>query len=111
MQFDDEGRDRVVSYQSLQKKSADKNYSVHDKKLLSMRYALIIFRVHLLGERIFALYTDQALLRTVVKNSHLPQRMTCWLSFFSEYNFVVHYRSGKTSILADAPSRRPDYDP
>ncbi|KAE9008195.1 hypothetical protein PR003_g17573 [Phytophthora rubi] len=33
------------------------------------------------------------------------------LSFFAEYNFVVHYKSGKNNILADALSRRPDYDP
>ncbi|KAG3086754.1 hypothetical protein PI125_g18854 [Phytophthora idaei] len=33
--------------------------------------------------------------------------MTRWQSFFSEYNFVTH----KNNILADALSRRPDYDP
>ncbi|OWY96137.1 polyprotein, partial [Phytophthora megakarya] len=38
-------------------------------------------------------------------------RMVRWLSFFSEYNFVVHYKPGKNNILADALSRRPDYDP
>ena len=32
-------------------------------------------------------------------------------SFFSEYNLVVHYKPGKNNILADALSRRPDYDP
>ncbi|CAH0488356.1 unnamed protein product [Peronospora farinosa] len=49
MQFDDGGRERVVSYQSRQMKPAEKNYPVHDKELLAMRYALIKFRVHLLG--------------------------------------------------------------
>ncbi|KAE9301087.1 hypothetical protein PR003_g22613, partial [Phytophthora rubi] len=42
---------------------------------------------------------------------HLSQRMARWLSFFAEYNFVVHYKPGKNNILADALSRRPDYDP
>lgn len=36
--------------------------------------------------------------------------MARWLSFFAEYNFVVHYKSGSTNIIADALSRRPDYD-
>ena len=27
------------------------------------------------------------------------------------YNFIVHYKSGKTIILGDALSRRSDYDP
>ncbi|KAE9171268.1 hypothetical protein PF005_g27214 [Phytophthora fragariae] len=92
MQFDDEGRERVVGYQSGQMKPVERNYPVHDKELLAMRYALIKIRVYLLGEQTFA-------------------RMARWLSFFAEYNFVVHYKPGKNNILADALSRRPDYDP
>ncbi|GMF58972.1 unnamed protein product [Phytophthora fragariaefolia] len=37
--------------------------------------------------------------------------MARWLSFFAEYNFIVHYKPGKNNILADALSRRPGYDP
>ncbi|KAE8963394.1 hypothetical protein PR001_g29386 [Phytophthora rubi] len=85
MQFDDEGRERVVSYQSRQ--------------------------VYLLGEQTIAVYTDHASLRTAMKSPHLSQRMARWLSFFAEYNFVVHCKPGKNNILADALSRRPDYDP
>ena len=58
MQFDDDGRERVVCYQSRQIKPAEKNYKVYDKELLEMCYALIKFRLHLLGKRTFALYTD-----------------------------------------------------
>ena len=74
-----------------------------------MKYALVQFRIYLLGEKPFAIYTDHASLRTATKSPHLSQRMARWLSFFSEYNFVVHYKPGKTNILADALSRRPDY--
>ncbi|KAE8896031.1 hypothetical protein PF002_g23624 [Phytophthora fragariae] len=74
-----------------------------------MRYALFKFRVYLLGEQTFAVYTDHASLRTSTKSPHLSQRMARWLSLFSEYNFVVHYKPGKTNIFADALSRRPDY--
>ncbi|KAE9324404.1 hypothetical protein PR003_g16742 [Phytophthora rubi] len=112
MQFDDEGRERVVvSYQSRQMKPAERNYAVHDKELLAMRYALIMFRVYLLSEQTFAVYTDHASLRTSMKSPHLSQRMVRWLSFFAEYNVVVHYKPDKNNILADALSRRPDYDP
>ncbi|KAE8880493.1 hypothetical protein PF003_g35451 [Phytophthora fragariae] len=111
MQFDAEGRESVVSYQSRQMKPAEKNYPVHNKELLAMRYALIKFRVYLLGEQTFAVYTDHASLRTAMKSPHLSQRMARWLSFFAEYNFGVHYKPGKNNILADALSRRPDYDP
>jgi len=87
------------------------NYPVHDKELLAMKYALAKFRVHLMGEAQFAIYADHASLRTAVKSPHLSQRMARWLSFFAEYNFVVYYKPGSTNILADALSRRPDFDP
>ncbi|GMG15296.1 unnamed protein product [Phytophthora fragariaefolia] len=72
MQFDDEGRERVVSYQSRQLKPAERNYPVHDKELLAMRYAPIKFRVYLLGEQTFAVYTDHASLRTAQRALTCP---------------------------------------
>lgn len=110
MQFDADGNERVASYQSRQPKPAERNYPVHDKEFLAMRYVLVKFRVYLLGELTFAIYTDHASLRTATKSPHLSQRMARWLSFFAEYNFV-HYKPGKSNILADALPRRPDYDP
>ncbi|GMF36895.1 unnamed protein product [Phytophthora fragariaefolia] len=110
MQFDDEGRERVVSYQSRQFKPVEWNYPAHGKELLVMRYARIKFRVYILSEQTFAVYTDHASLRMATKSPHLSQRMARWLSLFSEYNFVVHYKPSKTNILADAHSRRPDYE-
>ncbi|OWZ01817.1 Retroelement [Phytophthora megakarya] len=110
MQLDHEGRDRVVYYQSRprQLKPAERNYPVHDKELLAMKYALAKFRVYLLGSTPFVVYTDHAALRTAVKSPHILQRMARWLSFFAEYNFRVEYKPGRLNVVADV-SRRPDY--
>ena len=110
MQKDAEGRDRVISYQSRQLKAAELNYRVHDKELLAIKYALMKFRVHLLGAQPFVVYTDHASLRTATKSPHLSQRMARWLSFFAEYNFSVEYKPGKNNVLADALSRRQDME-
>ncbi|KAG2969215.1 hypothetical protein PC118_g17560 [Phytophthora cactorum] len=59
-QHDHEGRDRVVYYQSRQLKPAERNYPVHDKELLAMKYALAKFRVYLLGSGPFVVYIDHA---------------------------------------------------
>ncbi|POM71413.1 LOW QUALITY PROTEIN: Putative retroelement [Phytophthora palmivora] len=71
-----------------------------------MKYALVKFSVHLLGLRPFVIFTDHVSLRTTTNSPHLSQRMTRWLSLFAEYNF----RPGKLNVLADALSRRPDYE-
>ncbi|GMF40065.1 unnamed protein product [Phytophthora fragariaefolia] len=110
LQVDAEGRERVVSFQSRQLKAAEKNYPVHDKELLAMKYGLVKFRVHLLGQKPFVIYTDHASLRTATSSPHLSLRMARWLSFFAEYNFTVEYKPGKQNVLADALSRRPDYE-
>ncbi|GMF37002.1 unnamed protein product [Phytophthora fragariaefolia] len=60
LEVDAEGRERVVSFQSRQLKAVEKNYPVHDKELLAMKYALVKFRVHLLGQKPFVIYTDHA---------------------------------------------------
>ncbi|OWZ06963.1 LOW QUALITY PROTEIN: reverse transcriptase [Phytophthora megakarya] len=105
MQFDDEGRERVVGYQSRQLKQAERNYPVHDKELLAMRYALIKFRVYLLGEKTFAIFTDHASLRTATKSPHLSQRMARWLSLFSERPL----QAGQDKHPRRPRFRRPDY--
>ncbi|GMF56434.1 unnamed protein product [Phytophthora fragariaefolia] len=109
MQHDHEERDRVVYYQSRHLKPANRNYPVHDKELLAMKYALAKFRVYLLGGRPFVVYTDHASLRTAIKSPHISQRMARWLSFFATYNFQIEYKSGRLNVVADALSRRPDY--
>jgi hypothetical protein len=110
LQKDDNDNDRVISYQSRQLRPAERNYPVHDKELLAMKYAMVKFRVYLMGSKPFVIYTDHASLRTAIKTPHLSQRMARWLSFFAEFNFTVEYKPGKMNVIADALSRRPDYE-
>ncbi|MCY0725519.1 RNase H-like domain-containing protein, partial [Klebsiella pneumoniae] len=38
LQFDADGAERVICYQSRQLKAAERNYQVHDKETLAMKY-------------------------------------------------------------------------
>ena len=50
MQYDVDGKERVVYYQSRQLQAAERDYPVHDKECLAMKYALAKFCVYLLGD-------------------------------------------------------------
>ena len=99
LQTDADGRERVIAFESRQLKAAEKNYPVHDKELLAMKYALVKFRVHLLGSKPFVIYTDHASLRTATQSPQLSQRMARWISFFAEYKLEVKYKPGKLNAL------------
>jgi hypothetical protein len=75
-----------------------------------MKYALVKFRVHLLGSKPFVHFTDHAPLRTTTQSPRLSQRMARWMSSFAEYNFAVKYKPCRQKGFADALSRRPDYE-
>ena len=53
LQTDIEGRERVIVFEYRQLKADEKQYLVHDKELLAMKYALVVFRVYLLGSKPF----------------------------------------------------------
>ena len=91
-------------------KADEKQYLVHDKELLAMKYAPVTFRVHLIGSKPFVVYTDHASLCTATQSPHRSQRMARWISFFAKYNFEVKYKPGKQNTLADALSRLSDYE-
>ncbi|GMF50369.1 unnamed protein product [Phytophthora fragariaefolia] len=109
LQADAEDWEHVIAFQSRESKAAEKNYPVHDKEPLAMKYALVKFRVHLLGRKPFVIYTDHASLRPATSSPHLSLRMARWLSFYAKYNFTVEYKPGMQNVLVDALSRRPDY--
>ena len=48
VQYDADGAERVVCYQSRELQAGERNYPVHDKELLAMKYVLAKFRVYLL---------------------------------------------------------------
>ncbi|KAF1326656.1 reverse transcriptase, partial [Globisporangium splendens] len=111
MQHDDEGHERVVSYQSRQLRPAERNYPVHDKELLAMKYSLVKFRVYLLGEERFAIYTDHASLRTAVKTPHLSQMNGEMVLLLCRVQLCCTLQARQDEHLSRCAVKTSDYDP
>ena len=64
MQCEADDEECVFCYQSSQLQTDERKYLVHGTELLAMKYAPDKFRVYLLGDKPFVVYTDHSSLCT-----------------------------------------------
>ena len=99
--------DRVIAYASRQLKKNEKNYLTHDLELIVVGFALKIWRHYLYGApcRIF---TDHKSLQYIFTQKELNLRQRRWLKLIKDYDCTIEYHLGKSNVVADALSRRPE---
>lgn len=105
LQEDNTGVHHPVSYFSKKFQTAQKNYSVIEKELLSLILALQHFEVYLCSGSVITVYTDHHPLKFLNKFKHKNQRLTRWSLFLQEYNLDVQHIRGQDNVLADCLSR------
>ena len=89
--------------------TAEKNYDVGNKELLSIKAALAEWRHWLEGARYpFQVITDHKNLEYIKGAKRLNPRQARWSLFFTRFQFTVTYRPGSKNGKADALSRRFD---
>lgn len=102
-----EGLKRVISYASRGLKSAEKNYPVHKREFLALKWSVTEkFHEYLYGSK-FVVYTDNNPLTYVTSTAKLDSAGHRWLATLSAYDFTIKYKSGKTNTDADILSRLP----
>lgn len=96
-----------VAFESRKLTPAERNYPVHERELLSIIHALIIWRHYLEGIR-FTVITDHESLKYLMTQPHLSKRQARWMERLQNFDFEVQYKPGSSNVVADALSKYPE---
>ena len=99
---------RVIAFESRKLKPSESRYEVHDKELLAVFHALVKWKHYLHGSR-FTIETDNWANKFIQTKPHLTQLQAKWMGTLQEFDCDIVHREGRTNVVADALSRRPDY--
>ena len=108
----DDNEIRVVAYASRSLRPSEKSmrdYSSAKIELMALKWSVCDkFKDYLLGSK-FTVFTDNNPL-CYIKSSKLGAAQIRWLSELALYDFDIVYRTGKSNLVADALSRRPEVE-
>ena len=96
---------RVVAYGSRQLKNHEQKYPTQDMELAAVVFTLKIWCHYLYGEQ-FEVYSDHKSMKYIFTQRDLNMRQHKWMEFLEDYDFTLHYHSGKANVVADALSRK-----
>lgn len=100
-----------VAYMSHKMSGAERKYPVHEQELLAIISALKDWRCYLhSSDQPVHIITDHRSLTFINTQPHLSARQTRWVEFLQDFNFIVSYQKGTENEVADALSRRGDFE-
>ena len=99
-----------VAFISRKLNAAERNYTTHEREMLGGVYAMECWRHYLESNIPFEWRTDHAGLKYLQTQPNLNPRQARWMEKVQNFNFTVVYTPGKDNTVADALSRRVDYE-
>ena len=100
-----DGVEKVISYASHSLTKSEAKYPVHKLEFLCLKWAITDqFHEYLYGN-MFDVYTDNNPLTYVLTTAKLDAMGHRWVAGLVNYNFHIHYKSGKSNVEADALSQ------
>ena len=93
-----------IAYASRTLSEAESRYSVIEKELLAIVFAVKRFRAYLLGVK-FTVFSDHNPLQYLASLKDTHGRIARWMMFLQGFSFKVQYRPGKQNGNADALTR------
>ena len=101
---------RIIAYASRSLRPSERSmrdYSSAKIELMALKWSVCEkFKDYLLGSK-FTVFTDNNPL-VYVKTSKLGAAQICWLSELALYDFDIVYRTGRSNLITDALSHRPE---
>ena len=85
------------------------NYTADEREVLALVAAAQHWRHYLHGAP-FTVRTDNSVVQAFLTKPKLSPRQARWWRDLSEFSFTCVHIKGETNRVADALSRRPDYD-
>ena len=103
----EDGLFHPVGYFSKRMGDAELNYPIHDKELLAIFRSFQQYKPELLrAQKLVHVYTDYKALEYFMTTKDLTARQARWAEFFTDFHFMIIYRTGVTNTVADTLSRR-----
>lgn len=96
--------DRPICYASRTLSKAETGYSVIEKELLAIVYALSQFRPYIYGRKVL-IVTDHKPLVWVMNLKDPSSRLMRWKIKIEEYDYITIYKKGSLNTNADSLSR------
>ncbi|CAM8953807.1 unnamed protein product [Rhodiola kirilowii] len=100
----DEKKPVVIYYASRTLDTAQRNYSMTEKELLAVVFALEKFRSYLLGARV-VVYSDHAAIRYLMTKKEAKPRLIRWILLLQEFDVEIKNKKGIENTVADHLSR------
>ena len=102
----DDGELRPVAFWAAPFKGSQLNYSVGDKEMAAIYFAVLHWRVYLEGAS-FEIHTDHKPLisRITTKGLDSSARVLRWVEFLQRFQFSMHYVAGSANVVPDFMSR------
>ena len=112
-QYDDDNNLlHPIAFFSRKLTTAERNYEIYDKELLSIITAFKEWRAYLEGSQFqITILSDHKNLEYFMTTKQLNRRQARWSEILSNYDFIIKYINGKSNGKSDALSRRPDHQP
>ena len=100
-----DGVEKVISYASRSLTKSETKYPVHKLEFHCLKWAITEqFHEYLYGNT-FDVYTHNNPLTYLLTTAKLDAMGHRWITGLANYNFHIHYKSGKGNVEADALSR------